>query len=359
MKDMQKYIRSAFILVAIALLLVGCNGANSGNAQNTPTPALVPVNGFGSAANHVHSLLALPQQVLVLATHYGIFRSQDNGASWKEVAGGPNQIMEGLMSYSLVISPLNPQRLFVLTQPSIEQHTGIPGLYTSDDQGKTWKLSVTAASISSRYIYTAAAGNDSPDEVYIYLSELGALGLRRSLDDGVHFSSTGTLPFDLIFGILPLSDAPGHLLVYGSSGMASSSDGGIHWQVITSINGGVEDVVTAGPHSPIYASGDAGVYVSFDEGKTFKLVYSQASFSSLAVSPQQTKMIYGKTGTATYRSSDGGRTWTTLPHINGNLAVLATEPTNASEVYLSLSYPTALYRLNADGKGWTSLTPPA
>jgi len=354
----MKYIKSTFILAAIAILLVGCGGNNGSNVQSTPSNTLLPVNGFGSAANHVHSLLALPQQVLLLATHYGVYRSQDNGATWQEVAGGPNQLMEGLMDYSLVNSPLNPQRLYVLTQPSIEQHSGIPGLYTSADQGKTWKLSVTAASLTNTNIYTVAAGNDSPDEVYIYLSDLGALGLRRSLDDGVHFSSTGTLPFDLIFGIMPLPNMPGHLLVYGPDGMASSADGGIHWQVLSSINGGIDDVTTAGPNSPIYASGDAGIYVSSDEGKIFKLVYSQASFNSLTVSPQQPKIVYGKTGTAIYRSNDGGVTWTMLPHISGNLAVLATEPTNASEVFLSLSYPTELYRLNQSGTGWTSLTPP-
>ncbi|HLX58487.1 MAG TPA: sialidase family protein, partial [Ktedonobacteraceae bacterium] len=312
----MKYVRSALIMVALALLLIGCDSAAPNSAQSTPNTTLVPVNGFGSAANHVHSLLALPQQVLIMATHYGLFRSKDNGATWQEVAGGPDQLMEGLMTYSLIISPLNSQRMYVLAQPSIEQHTGIPGLYTSADQGKTWKLSVTAASLTAIYPYTAAPGNDTPDEVYIYLSDRGALGLLRSLDDGVHFSSTGTLPFDLIFGILALPNMPGHLLVYGSDGMASSTDGGIHWQVISSISGGVEDVVTAGPHSPIYASGDAGVYVSLDEGKTFKLVYSQASFSSLAVTTQQAAVVYGKTATATYRSNDGGRTWSMLPHIN-------------------------------------------
>ena len=60
-----------------------------------------------------------------------------------------------------------------------------------------------------------------------------------------------------------------------------------------------------------------------------------------------------------YRSQDGGHTWNALPHISGNLAVLAVDPINASSVYLSLSYPTELYRLSQDSKGWTSLTPQA
>jgi photosystem II stability/assembly factor-like uncharacterized protein len=201
-----------------------------------------------------------------------------------------------------------------------------------------------------------APGNDTPDEVYIYLSELGPLGLKRSLDNGQHFSSTGTLPFGSIFGVLAIPGAPGQLLAYSSDGMAYSTDGGIHWQVIKNISSSVNDVTTAGPHSPIYASGDAGIYSSSDGGKTFQLVYTQASFASLTAAPTQPHVIYGKTGTGVYRSDDGGKTWNTLPHISGNLAVLSADPMNALSVYLSLSYPTELYRFSQNSKNWLSLT---
>jgi photosystem II stability/assembly factor-like uncharacterized protein len=346
----------SLLLSIIAVLLVACGG-DTNNSEPTANPTVVKVNGFGSAANHVHSLVALTPHVLVMATHYGLFRSQDSGTSWQEVAGGSNQLMAGLMTYSLTYSPLNPQRLYVLTQPSVIPHTGTVGLYTSADEGRTWKLSIPAASITTRTIFVVAPGNDTPDEVYIYLSELGPLGLKRSLDNGQHFSSTGTLPFGAIFGVLAIPGAPGHLLAYSSDGMAYSSDGGIHWQVIKDISSSINVVTTTGLHSPIYASGDAGIYSSIDGGKTFKLVYTQASFASLTASPTQPQVIYGKTGTSIYRSDDGGHSWNTLPHISGNLAVLSADPTNAFSVYLSLSYPTALYRFSQDSKDWLSLTP--
>jgi photosystem II stability/assembly factor-like uncharacterized protein len=267
--------------------------------------------------------------------------------------------MDGLMTYSLAYSPLNPQRLYVLTLPAVIHHAGTVGLYTSADEGRTWKLSIPAASITSTTIYVLGPGNDTPDEVYVYLSEFGASGLKRSMDNGQHFSSTGTLPFGLIFGVLAIPDAPGHLLVYGPDGMAYSTDSGMHWQVIKNITGGISAVTTAGPHSPIYASGDAGIYSSLDGGKTFQLVYTQASFASLTVSPIQPQVIYGKTGIGVYRSENGGHSWNALPHISGNLAYLAADPTNISSVYLSLSYPTELYRLSQDSNGWLSLTPQA
>ena len=48
-----------------------------------------------------------------------------------------------------------------MTQPALGHPKGILGLYTSADQGRTWKLSITTASITSGNIYTVAAGNDN------------------------------------------------------------------------------------------------------------------------------------------------------------------------------------------------------
>lgn len=345
-------------LICMMGLSSACSTGNNGPAaQQTPASSAANVNGFGTAANHVHSLLALPNHVLVLATHYGLFRSEDDGSAWIKVAAGNNQLMQGLMTYSLGYSPLNPQRIYVLTQVAVNPHAGTLGLYTSADQGKTWKLAIATASITSGAIYLEEPGNDTADEVYIYLPDLGAQGLRVSMDAGQHFSNRGTLPFGNILGLLAVPGAPGQLLAYSGDGLARSSDGGAHWQVVKGINGGIEDMATAGPHSPIYASGDEGIFSSLDGGKSFKLVAPQINYASLTVSPLESRYVYGKTGLAVYQSSDGGRTWSALPHISGNLAVLAADPSNASMVYLSLSYPTAIYQLQQNRAGWHSLTP--
>src|SRR5712692_11011242 len=113
------------ILISMMCLFTACGVVSTAvpSSQATPDPSVVRVNGFGSAANHVHSLLALPNHVLVLATHYGTFRSEDDGATWKEVAGGDNQLMGGLMTYSLSYSPLNLQRLYMLTRVATIPHS--------------------------------------------------------------------------------------------------------------------------------------------------------------------------------------------------------------------------------------------
>ena len=77
-----KYIVGSLLLGIIALLLVACGGDTS-SAQVTASPTIVQVNGFGTAENHVHSLIVLPPNILVMATHYGLFRSQNGGTSWQ------------------------------------------------------------------------------------------------------------------------------------------------------------------------------------------------------------------------------------------------------------------------------------
>lgn len=347
-------------LVVLTCLLTACSSGNPSGPTTNASPTSQPVNGFGIAGNHVHAMVILPDanHTLVLSTHFGIFRSQDHGATWQETAGNPSQLMHGTMTFSLSYNVVDPQRLYVLTEI---QNAGLPqtspfGLYTSADGGKTWQLSVTDASITSNTIIFAQAGNASPSEVYIYLSELGTRGLRVSMDNGQHFVQAGTLPFGNVQNLLAVPGEPGHLLAYGTNGIANTTDGGEHWQMVKGAQDDIFDMVTAGPHAPIYASGFAGIYVSHDGGQNFTVVETQHSYDSLSIASQG--VLYGKLGLGVYRSMDGGQTWSALPTIKGNLAVLAADPTNADQVYLSLSFPTTVYLFQATHQAWQSITPP-
>lgn len=353
-----------FLLLYVALLLVACDSNPGGN-----TPAQPEVNGFGIAANHVHSLIVLPDAVhtLVMATHYGIYRSQDHGATWQQTSGAPDQLMHGTMTLWLSYNLVDPQRLYVLTA---NQSTNLPqsspyGLYTSGDGGKTWQLSIADSNVPSGLIDFAQAGNDGPSEVYIYLSQLGTQGLRVSMDNGKHFTQAGTLPFGNMAWMLAVPGEPGHLFVSGTNGIASTTDGGKHWQVVKDNQGkpiqdDVTDITTTGPHSPIYASGvEGGIYVSRNDGQSFTLVETQHSYNGLTASPQQSDMLYGKQGLGVYRSTDGGQTWSALPPIKGNVTNLVADPSNTDQVYLALSFPTEVYRFQASNSAWQSLTPAA
>lgn len=351
-----------FALMSLALLFAACNSSQSPNSD----PAEQAVNGFGSAANHVHSLVVLPDtnHTLILATHYGIFRSENHGATWQQTAAGTNQIMHNLMTFDLTYNPLNPQRLYVLTQVAQVPYTSKLGLYTSGDGGLTWQLSAPAAQFTSGSIYLDQAGNDSPSQVYIYITAMGPLGLLVSTDNGQHFTQAGAkLPFGNVLGLLPVPDKPGHLIVYGNDGIATTSDDGQHWQVIAGIQDSIFEMTTPGPQDPIYAYGDNGIYASQDGGSSFQLVYTQHNFASLTASPQNPQIVYGKLGLGVYRSIDGGKSWSELPVMNNSQQsltgdVLIADPINENQVYLAISYPVVAYLFQSTSKSWHSITPP-
>jgi photosystem II stability/assembly factor-like uncharacterized protein len=343
------------LLSLLLLVLAACgNDSSAGDIQPTAVPERV--NGFGEAKNHGHSFIALPDNALLMATHYGIFRSGNDGSTWSEVAAGPGQIMESLMAYSLVSSPVDPQRLYVLTQPTTNTHQGTLGLYTSGDQGLTWQLAYSSEGKNN--IFTDVAGNDGANEVYIYQSEDGALGLKISTDAGKTFKSTGKLPFPDIHGVLAVRGVPGTILIYGDAGVARSTDRGATWQIIGGIQGSIFYAAASSANGPIYITGDSGVFVSKDNGKTFVLV-NNAFYPGLSASAQQPEVVYGKNARGIYRSNDGGKTWSALPTIKGNLQDLAPDPNNANILYLSLSYPSQAERYDQNTQQWSSLTPKA
>ena len=133
--------------VLLALLLTGCSTLVGEDTQSQSAN----VNFFGTGANHAHSLIALPNNVLVLATHFGIFRSADGGQHWTLVTAGPNQ---GMMTNWLAASSLSQQRLYVMTFPAIVTPLrGTLGVYTSADQGRTWKLTITSVTTGKRQFH--------------------------------------------------------------------------------------------------------------------------------------------------------------------------------------------------------------
>jgi BNR/Asp-box repeat. len=331
-----------YVCALLLLCLAGCADTTGGQSQ--------AVNGFGVASNHGHALLALPDNSILLATHFGLYRSADSGRIWS----GPDQTIGAMMTSSLSSNALNGHRVYVLAETTTSDQKGTVGLYVSSDEGRNWELGSAAADTGK--MFTVVAGNRSVNEVYAYVPQKGAQGLLQSEDGGKHFIAPGRIPFGRLNGIQPIPNAPGQLLIYSSDGAARSTDGGKHWRVIKSLTSSVYSIVTGGPRSMLYASSDQGIYASKDSGATFKQVFAQ-SRSALTAVPDEPLWLYGKTGRLVYKSEDGGRSWLPLPAIKGNLENLAPDPHNVANLYLSLSYPMGIYRYDEQDSSWMSLTP--
>jgi photosystem II stability/assembly factor-like uncharacterized protein len=306
-------------------------------------------------------MLALPGKPgqVLLATHYGLFRTTDGGQHWTKVLGGPGQLAQGLMTQYLTVSPLNPERVYVeaITFNDLPKSSGVQGIYTSTDGGATWSLVTALSNLPSPAVYYMAAGAKNEQQLYIYMQGLQAQGLYETLDAGVHWQALGALPDAESLGLLVDPAWPGHLFVYSEAGLYSSEDNGAHWLAAPGIKDGISKALLNG--SLLYASGDDGTFVSQDGGAHFTLTRPNLALQFMSSSPTNANLLFGLSGSTLYETSDGGQHWqdVKIPASRLFFASLSVEPGNSQQIYLGNSYPVTIYASSDGGQRWSQIAP--
>lgn len=105
----------------------------------------------------------------------GIFKSTDGGDSWTEITRNPGLPKGVLGKIGLALSPANPQRIWA----QVEAEDG--GLYRSDDAGATWSLINDDRALRQRAWYYSHLHADPKDPNTVYAQNTG---FYRSTDGG-------------------------------------------------------------------------------------------------------------------------------------------------------------------------------
>jgi len=251
-------------------------------------------------------------EVLYAGGSTGIFRSENGGKDWTQIADNGRA----------VLAPQADTVYVLETSSSIPDcPTGPSFFMRSVDRGNTWnKVPLGCASVG----YLAVAPSNSQ---VIYLPEVDPsnpnmdLSLASSQDGGYTWNVTllsGPL-FEM--GLFPLTVDPADpLKIYSSSGtgIIVSKDGGQTWAEKLKISGmGIFRYGFSG--SEIYAGfdshlfgGRAALYYSQNGGETWNLLAVQfpANLNTLLVVPGNTAQLYiGLDGYGIYNSYDGGQSW--------------------------------------------------
>ncbi|MFI5272256.1 MAG: WD40/YVTN/BNR-like repeat-containing protein [Ktedonobacterales bacterium] len=339
---------SLALLAALIGLLSACGGDATAGSAN-----------YGGSLNHLHDLLVVrgaPHTVL-LASHIGLYRTSNDGASWTEVAGGSGQAMDGLMLYKLAQSPVDAQRLYVLAIPRPDNPKAAraaPGIYTSADAGRSWALASALTAFPASGVYSIGTGAASPGQVFAVIPSLGAAGLYASTDAGSHWHALPTLPTSDPSGVLGDPGHAQHLYLWSvSGGLFTSADDGAHWTPAVGTSGGIFALSIAG--RMIYASGGAGLYVSTDGGDTFHLTDAADTFSAVVAAPSAPTHAYALTGTTAFASMDGGATWRPTATTSRHPNVLGVDSASATTAYVGFSYPIGVALTTNSGTNWSAL----
>jgi BNR/Asp-box repeat. len=275
----------------------------------------------------------------------GVWKTTDAGRTWQPIFDDQPTGSIG----DLAVAPSNPNVVYVgsgegLQRPDLS--TG-DGMYRSNDGGKTWEhLGLRDGQ------QIASIAVDPKDENRLFVAVLGhpygpneERGIYRSTDGGrtfqrVLYKDVDTGAFQVEF------DPKDRDTIYADlwagrqgpwengqwqgkeSGLFKSTDGGATWKKLTKGLptfeqglGRIGFTVSRSDHKRLYATVDAndqfgGVYASSDGGESWERMNNDqrlwgrgSDFAEIRVSPIDPNVVF-VANTASYKSMDGGRTFT-------------------------------------------------
>jgi len=323
------------------------------------------------------------------AVNGGVWRSDDYGRTWNPMFDGQPTESIG----AIAVAPSDPNIVYVgsgegLARPDLSLGDGV---YKSTDAGKTWthlglrnSQGIPALAVDPRNpnrVFAAALGHPygASEERGIYLSTDGGENWQKVLSKNANVGGSDVemdpASPDVVYASLwevrlgPWED--GNQYSGTGGGLFKSTDGGKTWRALT--NGlpkgiiQVDVAIAASRPSRLYASvatnePSVGIYRSDDAGENWTRITSDprpalriggGDLPVPRVDPKNPDIVYSSS-IVTMRSTDGGKTWTSLRGAPGgdDYQNLWINP-NFPNILLLTSDQGALVSVNS-GQTWSS-----
>jgi photosystem II stability/assembly factor-like uncharacterized protein len=237
-----------------------------------------------------------PSNVYLIADSF--YKSQDGGNNWEKrlltLELGQSAFASGnsiLSPTSMAIDPVNPANIYVGAR-GIEY----VGVYKSTDGGNSFRFIQRGFSISMS-IRQINIDAKNPSIIYLFHDVGRDDFITKSLDAGETLSPNGPI-MDSEDGLgLFLVDPQNPSILYlNSEGILKSLDGGLTWSHVSRypIAAGL---VAIDSHSTIYGTRDEGLVKSVDGARSFTSLNFNRRFFALAFEANNPQVIY-----AAYRS---------------------------------------------------------
>jgi hypothetical protein len=283
---------------------------------------------FGLPSDVVGSLLmnqGTPAELLVSMWDNGIYRTDDSGGYWYQVANITEVVglveMNGTVyagsssgviassdfgaSWKVVYASSSGVFALAASQGYLYAVTGSLDLIRSTDLGATWRV-VNDLSRNPLNVWSVSVSPFDPNE--LYLGGIGPPYALLSYDGGSSFNQTSFYAKAVVFDPLNAS----RIWAFSSAYEAYSVDGGAHF-----IQGpqGTDNqglVVDPSNDSILALGSDQGVYESNDHGVSWFSIngnLNDSLLSGLAVSSNQKHIIADVQDYSGFLSLNGGRTW--------------------------------------------------
>jgi len=212
--------------------------------------------------------------------------------------------------HSIVVMPSNPQDIYL----GAHYH-----LYHSMDGGKKWSI------LSNQMMLSLVMDPQQPSVFY-----------SVSLQKGLEKSTNGARGWQLLkggpakgaaVGIIVSSDGK-TVIAYGK-GVYRSTDGGSHWAKTLTHRSVYSGAFGSG--ETVYAATDNGLYISNDDGMTWKEVKAIGSQPLLQVVADG-NVAYAVTALGIERTADDGATWTQLKKLPLGIEFIGVAPSDPNDI---------------------------
>ena len=155
--------------------------------------------------------------------------------------------------------------------------------------------------------------------------------------------------------------ASGHPSTGGNTGLIRSTDGGQSWESVAKVLEPPVDfhamtVSKSDPNVIIgFDSGGRGLFKTVDSGKTWETLQYPDYISALAISPNDSQMVFAGTGKGIFQSNDGAKSWIQLDEYKG-ITILAMSFDENGVLYASNQF--GLSRSSDLGETWEKINKP-
>ena len=216
------------------------------------------------------------------------------------------------------------------------------------------------------WIHVHGLGVDPSDSSILYIATHG--DFYKSVDGGTPVKVDKQRADYMAFNAPQTAGIPlyasGHPSTGGNTGLIKSTDGGQTWDVVATVLDPPVDfhamtVSESDPNTIMgYDSGGRGIFKTTNAGKTWqKLDNPPAQYvTSLAISPNDPKIVFAGTNNGLFESEDGGASWTQLNQYKG-IAVMALAFDTDGSLYASIE-ESGLSKSSDLGKTWENINRP-
>ncbi len=366
--------------IGLSLLL----GSDRATAQ---TDFWQQTNGafFGAT---VYTVATKNNGVVFAGTERGVFRSKDNGETWKDVSSGVS-----------LLGSTEVNSLFILPNGNILASTFF-GVYLSTNEGDNWSQTASPATEVNSFarnlkngdLYAAVGfglngglyrstnngaswvltGLNGPFVYSVASTSAGIIfagtnnGVYRSADDGLTWTLLNTgFPTSTSIRAFAINDSSGTLLVGTSRGIFRSSNNGVNW-VATTVTNVTCYSIAVDSKRHFYVATASGIMRSSDDGTSWASSNTGLTSSRVySITATASDQLFAGTDISIFRSTNAGNNWQEIKKGLGIAAVAALALNNTNGYVFAGTDRTnlGLFRSTDNGANWKAvnngLTAPA